>query len=50
MNDSKGIARLNDFPLSAVAILIADTEKAIIDGCDKQMQLYDFASIISFFA
>lgn len=45
--DSKGIARLNDLQLSAVAIVIADAEKAIIDGCDEQIQLYNVASRIT---
>lgn len=38
-NKSKYIAHLKDFKLSAVAIVIEDVEKAIIDGCGERIQL-----------
>lgn len=43
----EGVARLNDIQTSAVALVISDAEKAIIDGCDEQIQLYNVASRIS---
>lgn len=42
-----GVARLQDLQKSAIAIVLADAEKAIIDGCDEQIQLYNVASRIA---
>lgn len=44
---SDGVAAMNDLQKSAVGIVIADAEKALIDGCDEQLQLYNVASRIS---
>lgn len=45
--DGKGLAELNDMQKSAISIVLARAEKALNDGCDEQLQLYDVASKIS---
>lgn len=42
-----GVARLNDIQRAAIAIAVAQADKALIDGCDEQLQLYNLASRIS---
>lgn len=44
---SDGVAQLNDLQKSAIAIVIAEAEKNIIDRCDEQIQLYNVASRIA---
>lgn len=46
-SESKGIGQMNDLQKSSIAIILAIAEKALIDGCDEQLQLYDVASKIS---
>lgn len=43
----EGVASLNDLQKSSVAIAVASAEKALIDGCDEQIQLYNVASRIA---
>lgn len=43
----EGVASLNDLQKSAVAIAVASAEKALIDGCDEQIQMYNVASQIA---
>lgn len=45
--ESDGIGKLNDLQKAAVGVILAETEKALIDGCDEQIQLYNVASRIS---
>ncbi|CAN8072279.1 unnamed protein product [Agarophyton chilense] len=44
---NKGISTLSDLQKAAVSLVLADAEKALIDGCDEKVQLYDIASRIS---
>lgn len=46
-NDADGVGKMNDLQKSAVAIIVAEAEKAILDGCDEQIQLYNVVSRIS---
>lgn len=43
----KGVTETNDLQKAAIAIVVAETEKALIDGCDEKLQLYNAASRIS---
>lgn len=43
----QGVASLSDLQKSAVAFAVASGEKALIDGCDEQIQLYNVASRIA---
>lgn len=40
------VGRLNDLQKGAVAVLLAEAEKALNDGCDELLQLYHVASQI----
>lgn len=42
-----GIRDMNDLQRSAVAVILADAEKGLNDGCDEKLQLYNVASKIS---
>ncbi|KAI0558130.1 Replication factor C [Gracilaria domingensis] len=44
---SAGISKLNDLQKAAMSLVLADAEKALIDGCDEKVQLYDIACRIS---
>eukprot|EP00178_Gracilaria_changii_P009998 TRINITY_DN2910_c0_g1_i1.p2 TRINITY_DN2910_c0_g1~~TRINITY_DN2910_c0_g1_i1.p2 ORF type:complete len:360 (-),score=56.02 TRINITY_DN2910_c0_g1_i1:2111-3190(-) len=44
---SSGVGKLDDLQKAAIAMVIAEAEKALIDGCDEKVQLYDTASRIS---
>lgn len=44
---SKGVGQMNDLQKSAIAIVLAEAEKALNDGSDEQLQLYNVASKIS---
>lgn len=44
--ESPGVGQQNDLQKAAVSIVIADAEKALIDGCDEKLQLYNVASRI----
>lgn len=45
--EGKGLGSLNDLQKGAISIVLAEAEKALNDGCDEQLQLYDVASKIS---
>lgn len=45
--EGEGLATLNDLQKGAIAISLAQAEKALNDGCDEQLQLYDVASKIA---
>lgn len=45
-DEKSAVSKLNDLQKAAVSIVVADAEKAIIDGCDEQIQLYNAASRI----
>lgn len=44
---SDGVGKLTDLQKAAIALVLADTDKALIDGCDEKVQLYDVASRIA---
>ncbi|PXF45763.1 Replication factor C subunit 4 [Gracilariopsis chorda] len=44
---SEGVSKMNDMQKASLALVIASAEKALIDGCDEKIQLYDVASSIS---
>lgn len=42
--ESKGVKRLNEIQRSAIAVVLAEAEKALIDGCDEHIQMFNVAS------
>lgn len=46
-NGNTGVGKMSDLQKAAVSVVIADAEKALIDGCDEQIQLYNVACRIS---